>query len=273
MKSNRKVFLCLALCPLWLSVIGCNNNDSEPKGESLYSLQRIENIQSKEYAQIKNIPLKAKDRLDTSYQAFKERADVSNYLMTNNLINEREALELKLLENRSNLVLQQYFDNYLKEAVTADEVKRFYNENIDRYSDVSYEIQYFSLPISTSDSKEDLAKQYAEELSQKINKGDDFKAIYTAMSPNASKDNIPSASLSDKNISPALKETLSNMEIGDISMPVLLKSDYRIIKLTNRITAEKPLNEAYASVEYDLKNKLKESEYDRLLKKLAVSGR
>ncbi len=218
----------------------------------------------RQFAQIKKIPDKAKQRIDSTYRSYLERSNISNYLLSNALKDDLE-LRLGLVENNNKLVIDAYFNDYLKNLVTKEKVEVFYQETKDNYSQNDYKIHSISVAVRPGISADEEAKVHIESLLKRIKEGESFEGIAQEKNGDVDSEPLPVQSLSGDNIAPELQSVLKQLEVNEISAPVRTRSGYMLIKLIEKTATAMPLEEVYPTVEYQLKEKLRVDEYQRLL--------
>ncbi len=249
---------------------GCTNeNTGDIKSATIAPGQAALDI--RQFAQIKKIPDKAKQRIDSTYQSYLERSNISNYLLSNDLKEDLE-LRLVLVEYNNKLVIDAYFNDYLKNLVTKDKVEAFYQETKTDYSQNDYKIHSISEAVRPGISTEEEVKVHFESLLKRIKEGKSFESIAQVKNGDADSEPLPVQSLSGDNIAPELQSVLKQLEVNDVSAPVRTSSGYMLIKLIEKTVTVMPLDEVYPTVEYQLKEKLKVDEYQRLLSLSAESS-
>ena len=171
----------------------------------------------------------------------------------------------------SKLVSQQVRS---KIVVTDEEVNEFYNKHKGAFaSEESYKLRqiFFKMP-ENSDMKKDL-KEKASDIVARIRKGEDFSHLAQEFSEDPSGKNGGDLGYIQKEfLAKEFLDALSNMKIGDTSMPFWTEQGLNIIKLEDKKSAK-----TGKAIREEIKNKLLQAKfmksYDRWLKDLRNGAR
>lgn len=148
---------------------------------------------------------------------------------------DRETLEKEL---RERLVIAKYLDTNIKDkvGVTPEEVEKYYNDNPDEFKhpEVVRTSQIFIEPTANTPEQDAIAKQRAEALVARIQKGEDFAKLAKENSMDSSASQGGDIGFySRQTTTPEFWEAAYSLPVGEVK---LIKTDagYHIIKVTDK---------------------------------------
>mgnify|MGYP005993236155 CR=1 FL=1 len=241
---------------LFLGLFGCSD-DAQNKNDvgSKFSHQ---SLTSEQFASLANIPEKAEQKREQAFTAFATRSSIADHLLKSDLKDDLN-ITRRLVDTKSRIVLDAYFDRYLSEAVTNEAVESYYSENSHLFSNKEYELAYYQIrkKSGTDESKLLLLADalYKDLMDEKVSVN--IKK-YSAL---ASEKNIV---LTSENGAPKILKALEGISEGGYTQPVVTKRGVQIFSVQSVKAKSVALEFVKPRIEYKLKQLLKEQEYKRL---------
>lgn len=250
------VFKISMLSVVFLGLFGCSN-DTQNKNDVGASFSH-QSLTKEQFASLANIPEKAEQKREQAFTDFTTRSSIANHLLKNDLKDDL-SITRRLVDTKSRIVLDAYFDQYLSGAVTNEAVQNYYSENTHLFSNKEYELSYYEIRMKPGLDKAKLsllADALYKELMDKSAPVDLEK--YSAL---ASEKNIV---LISEHAAPKILKALEGVLEGQYSQPVATNRGIRVFKVQSVKTKPVELEFVKPRIEYKLKQLLKAQEYKRL---------
>jgi parvulin-like peptidyl-prolyl isomerase len=172
----------------------------------------------------------------------------------------KEALDASRKQILTNAELNY---RYIHTLVTADDQKKFYDANKDRYTQVKLQVLYLGFVADTAAKEsngkyrtQEQAKKKVEELRAQVHTGDDFVRIVKQYSEDeeskARNGDYGTVKKSD-NLPPEIKNIVFALKEGELSQPVLQRNGFYIFRA--QTVGLRP----YDEVKDEIYNELKET--------------
>lgn len=264
----------------FLYVSGYIEKDEENSGEINNDILSfiIDNEVVYQQAQKENIKIKDSD-VNEKLKVLKESLEINTFY--------KEKLELAGITEeflktqvKKDLTIDKYRENFMKDLkVTDEEIEDYYNSNKDKFK--IEEVKASQILISTldKDSKEvsekdkEKLKERAESILNKVNNNEDFAALAQKYSDDkkSAKDggDLGYFAKNEKNI--YFTREVFKLDINQVSNLIETPYGYHIVKIADKRTITKSLNDS----KDDIKNKLLNKKYlehvDSLYKKAKIT--
>ena len=160
-----------------------------------------------------------------------------------------------------------------KIALNEDELKKYYNENIDSFREVkAVRVQHILILTPKDGSEDEIKKVYelAENLLTKLDKGEDFGKLAKIYSQGASKDSGGDMGwFKPEEIVQFLKTEVLNLKIGEVSNIIKSSLGFHIIKLMDKREGEgKSFEEVKDKIKKTLTIRKTEKQFNEWVKDL-----
>jgi foldase protein PrsA len=188
-------------------------------------------------------------------------AKFREFLDSQNMTEEQLARQVE-----KDLLIMKFRDKVTGDvAVTADEVRDYYDNNIKEFKDDKVKASHILL-----DSKEE-----AEDVLKKINDGGDFGELAAEYSvePGAKTNKGDLGYFGYGEMIKEFEDAVFSLEKGEVSGIVETSFGYHIIKVFDKLIVEPtPFEEVRESIESELLYQAKEAKYNQVVKKLRDSA-
>ena len=214
---------------------------------------------------------KRQERLKSTYI---ERNAIAAIVVKDPVI-DLPAVRFQIKRNRNEMLIKNYFDQYLKTASSPDAVKKYYDENIDEFTDKKVHLAHILIKLSATATVNEKAEAHkkAINIADEVRRGASFEKLVRQHSDdNATKNKAGDLNwLQAESIERNIFDKAISLKMEDIPTPILTSRGYHIIKLVEPVEKKvKPLDEVKEKIAYKLKYEAKVNELKRL-KELAKS--
>lgn len=260
---------CIAFTTAAL-LVGCggSNDIAEVNGRS------ISDEQFQAFLKHKRIPTQNEARVEKVLNQYLEREALADVVEEQSLL-DGPLIEAELNEFRKEMLISRYFEEYLNKAVTDESVENYYNQNAAQYEVKKVHAAHILIRASKSmDENERKAKlTTAQEAYSKLKTGADFAEL----AKNYSEDKISGRKGGDLgwikqgSISQVFSKRVFELKEGEFTEPFETPFGFHIAKqLESEKVVKKPFQAVKGDIRYLLRNKAKDAEMERLLKKTDI---
>lgn len=220
------------------------------------------------FGEAKRIPERSKDRRTEAYDQFKQRTDITNYLLAERFSSDVKA-RIDAQELVNNAILAQYFQSLAEEKITPAQIEQYYNDHAGQFGSRQYEVAHLLVRImpNADETAISAAEKIASEALARLKSGDDFSELVAEISDDSSTKSegglLPL--LSSNNLQAAIESELSGLAPGEFTQPVRTERGLQIFKLIDVETETTSLEDATPKIRYVLKQELENKEMARLL--------
>ncbi|WP_189398885.1 peptidylprolyl isomerase [Arenicella chitinivorans] len=257
MKNMRATFILSVCCLALLSA--CNQQNFE-----------TDDSQFQAYLKVKRVSPDDEQRVARYRAEFERRAALANAIYDDDGL-DRELLDAEVAEFRKELLISRYFEQYLNESVTEAGIQNYYSENIDQYKSRKAKVSHilFRTNPRMDKTERDVVLTKATEAYSRVNAGEAFEEVAKAVSEDA----ISATKggdlgwINEGAVSATFSDKVFNMQAGEISEPFLTEFGFHVIKVTEPAQeVTRSLDSLKGDIRYQLRNKTKQAETERLLK-------
>lgn len=253
---------------LFVSITGCS--DSNTAGSKLTELNSFD-VNENDLVNLlttKGLENKEGKRQERLKENYIERNEIASIIVNEQKINLSSVVP-EIKRNRNEIIIKHYFDQYLANISSDESIKKYYDENIEEFTDKKAHVAHILVDVKENASIEEkaLANKKAIQIADELRRGGDF----IAAAKKYSDDDDTKKSGGDLNwikegdVEQLIFDKVVSLEVGDISEPVLTSRGYHILKLME------PVDKKVASIEavrekiaYKLKYNAKLNELKRL---------
>ncbi|VFQ45090.1 peptidylprolyl isomerase [Desulfoluna butyratoxydans] len=184
-------------------------------------------------------------------------------------------IEVEIDEFRKEMLISRYFEKYLRDTVTDQAVKNYYDTHVTEYEVRKAKVAHILLRTNPKMGEiERKAKlTTAGEAFSKARTGEDFAELAKAYSEDkmSARKGGEIGWLKEGSISPSFSARVFSMEQGEISEPLETPFGFHVIKLIEAPrTVRKPFDEVKGNIRYQLRNEAKKAEMERLLATVTI---
>jgi parvulin-like peptidyl-prolyl isomerase len=249
---------------------GCADSGSGSGKSQLPGMEALHDGNKQVYAELKGVPERAEDRIDRTFEVFRQRVGVAAHLAGNELSDD-EAAGLLGLEAYSNALIDYHFDRYLDKAVSEESLKAFYEENPESFAIKKVRLGTILLRTHSRMSPEELEQKKAQavDIVKQLRAGAGFAEMVERFSEDlASRDEGGDIGWLDTvSGDPALVNAALALEIGQYSDPLQTSRGFQIITLLEEPLVEpQPFETIKDKLRYRLQEDAKKIEWERLQK-------
>jgi peptidyl-prolyl cis-trans isomerase C len=273
-KSFSLIFL-LTLSLLALGLAGCGNGKSEqPPSLAVINGQPITKAEFAAYLKFKRVPDNGQKRRQLLLDQYLEREALAAAIEKTDLL-DKELIEAELNEFRKEMLISRYFEKFLEDKVTDQAVQNYYNTHAADYEERMAHAAHILIRTNPkmSETERKAKLTTAQDAYSQIRAGKDFAEI----AENYSEDRISAQKggdlgwLKEGSIDPRFSKILFELEPGAVSEPFETPFGFHIVKLIEGPkVVKRPLSAVAGDIRYQLRNKAKQAELERLLAEVKI---
>lgn len=251
---NKKTLLLATL----LTLSACNQNAPSSDQASFEA-----------YLKTKRVSLDDTARVERLRAEYDRRASLATAIYESDKL-DKTLVDAELEEFRKELLISRYFEQYLNEAVTDQGIQNYYGENVDQYKSRKAKVAHmlFRTNARMSEEERQVVLTTASEAYSRINAGEEFAAV----AKEVSEDKVSAEKggdlgwINEGAVSGGFSAKVFAMKAGDVSEPFLTDFGFHIVKIEEQPQdVTKPLSALKGDIRYQLRNKSKQAEVERLL--------
>lgn len=264
---KRVVFLCLALV-----VSGCQQQpDSAASAEG----PQVDDQKFEAYLEFKGIPAeKGEKRYENLMEQYAEREALADVIEDGDVLDKR-LVEAELNEFRKEMLISRYFDRFLQDKVTDEEISNHYATHPDLYEKKKVHVAH--ILIRTRQDMDEATRQAKltaiQDIAGKLARGGDFAELaeqYSEDKISARKGGsigwIEPGAVSEK-----FSKIAFGLEPGEYSDPFQTPFGFHIVKqLEAPQTIKRPFDAVKGEIRHQLRVQAKDAELKRLLEKAGI---
>jgi hypothetical protein len=240
-----------------LGLIACSGETSNKT--STNDVFNHESLTIDQFSKLAKIPERAEQRRNEAYATFSTRSSMADYLLGNDLKDDLN-ITRRLVDTKSRIVLDAYFNGFLKNAITEEALIEYFSGNVEKFSEMTYVLSYYLIRMKPGKHEENLISK-ADALYEKLSAAGNSSLNLGEYSAVASSVNVE---LSTNNADPAILMALEDVSVGEYSRPAKTKAGVQIFKIVSQESMPVEFEAVKSKIEYKLKQDLKQKEYARL---------
>ncbi len=241
-----------------LTLSACNQNAPSSDQASFEAYLKTKRVELSDTARV--------ERLRVEYD---RRGALASAIYDSNKL-DTNLIDAELEEFKKELLISRYFEQYLNDAVTDQGIQNFYSQNVDQYKSRKAKVAHILFRTNTrmSEQERQVVLTKASEAYSRVNAGETFDAV----AKDVSEDRVSAEKggdlgwITEGAVSAAFSSKAFSMKAGEISEPFLTDFGFHIVKLEEEPQdVTKPLSSLKGDIRYQLRNKSKKAEIERLL--------
>lgn len=256
----------LVLSVIVATIAACDNADKIAKvGSEIVTKEQYE-----AYLKLKRIPLSDEEKYKRQLEGYLNRESLASAIekeksLDNSLINA------EVEEFRKQLLIDRYFEQFLKDQASDEAIQNFYASNEASYTSEQVHVAHILLRLdaNANETERSAILTRAHEVYSKLKRGEDFAALAKEFS----EDKVSAEKGGDLGwikkgaVAKAFSERAFSMNKDEVSEPFATPFGFHIVKvLDEKQIVKKPLEAVKGEIRYQLRNKIKQAETERLLK-------
>lgn len=256
----RAVVLLLAF-----GIAGCQQQSDHEVDEQAFQA----------YLEYKHIPAeKGEKRYDNLLAQYEEREALADVIETQDVLNE-ELIAAELNEFRKEMLISRYFDKYLQDKVTDEEIANYYASHPERYEEKKVRVAH--ILIRTRQDMDEATRQAklttAREVASRLASGEDFAELAERFSEDkvSARKGGSIGWIKPGAVNEKFSETAFGLESGGHSEPFHTPFGFHIVKqLEAPRTIKQPLEAVKGEIRHQLRVQAKDAELQRLLETAGI---
>jgi len=226
------------------------------------------------YMQHKRIAIRNDEHQDKVLDQYLQREAMA-HLIESKLLKDDAVLQAEINEQKKEILISRYFEQYLKDQVSDEAVGNFYNNNLDKYEEKKVQVAHVLLRLNRNmdESQRKVKMTTVQEAYSKIQAGMDF----TEAANKYSEDGVSAKKggdlgwLAEGSIHKTFSDKAFALKAGAVSEPIETPYGFHIIKvLSAPKVSRKSLDSVKGEIRYQLRNSAKESERARILDMIEI---
>jgi peptidyl-prolyl cis-trans isomerase C len=254
-------------------LIACGEKDSAPILAKVDD-KTITRPEFEAYLKFKRVAAEDQTRREKLLDQYLERAALAAAIEDEKIL-DRELIEAELNEFRKEMLISRYFEAFLKDKVTPEAIRNYYNTHAEDYEErkalAAHILVRTNPKMSEVERKAKLTT--AQEAYSLLRSGRNFADVAAEYS----EDKISAQKggqlgwIKEGAIDPRFSEVLFGLKSGGFSEPFETPFGFHIVKLVEGPQmVKKPFENVAGDIRYMLRNKAKKTELERLLGQVRI---
>jgi peptidyl-prolyl cis-trans isomerase C len=226
------------------------------------------------YLQVKKIPNEPGSRLERAQKTYLERNALAQAISNEPLL-DKKLVEAELRDFRNELLITRYFEKYLASSASEADVKKYYDQNADKFRQRKAQLADIVLKLTPTASEQEKSAQFKKAV-EIFNKAKTGAAFATLAAQNS--DDSASATkggdigwVQESEMEKPFADKVFSMKKGDISEPISTTTGYHIVQLlADPVEETKGMSDQEDGIKYRMRFEAKNKETERLLGKVTV---
>jgi peptidyl-prolyl cis-trans isomerase C len=236
--------------------------------------QKISQQEIDEYMKFKGNFNVADNQKKEILKTYVERKALTNAIAKESFMDNAQ-IEVELEEFRKQMLISRYFDKFLADRVTNKAIENFYSINISQFQSTKVKVAHilFRTRKEMSENEQQAKLTQAHEIYSKLIAGESFEELAANFSEdkNSAKKGGNLGWLKEGAIDPIFSEKAFSLAKDTFSDPIRTAFGFHIIKIQESPEViTKALEKVKGDIRYQLRNKAKESELERLMSQVTV---
>lgn len=263
------VFLLLAA-----SVAACGKN---PGAEVIATIGdvKLSKSQFEAFLAIKGIPVTDPERYKAALQEYAKREAISQAIVESGVVSA-DTMEMELAEFKRQMLLSRYFETFMRDRVSEDEVKNYYSSHPELYQRSQAHVAHILIRTNpkTTDAEREAILTKMQDIYSRVTSTTDFQEAAREFSEdkNSSGNGGDLGWIDSGAIDPVFSQKAFSMAVGEVSPPFSTPFGYHIVKIIEPVrTVKKTLEQVEGQIRYQLRQETKTAELERLQKSVDIS--
>jgi peptidyl-prolyl cis-trans isomerase C len=270
-----RIHCLLSLLPVFL-LLACSNGDRSA-GLAPVNGRSITKARFDAYLKFKRIPAQDEKRREMLLDQYIEREALASVISREKVL-DNDLVEAELNEFRKEMLISRYFEKFLKEKVTDQAVRNYYNTHAGDYEERKAHAAHILIRANKKMSEPERKAKLttAQEAYSRIRSGKDFAGIAKEYSEDrvSAKRGGDLGWLKEGSIDPRFSKTVFELAPGAVSEPFETPFGFHIVKvIEGPRVVKRPFEAVAGDIRYQLRNKAKKAELERLMAKARIEKR
>lgn len=243
-----------------LAIAGCSETEDKSN--------LVKDSKFEAYLKFKRIPLTDEKRVASALVVYNEREAISEVIEKSDLL-DQSSIDVEVSEFKKQMLISRYFEAYIKQNVTPEAIKNYYNNNQDQYQNSKIHVAHilFRTNGRMSDEEKNARLLKAKEAHARLQQNEKFEDLAKEYSDDklSAQKGGDLGWLDEGSIDPVFSRTVFAMDAGAVSEPFVTSYGYHIVKVIEaaKVTT-KPFDAVKGDIAYKLKEQAKQAEMNRL---------
>ena len=242
------------------------NGDTSAKGSASVAVSDFDS-----YLKFKRINIRSEQQKQKILDDFNKRSDLAAAIENESLL-DKQLINAELDEFKKEMLISRYFEKFLADKVSEQAIANYYNTHASDYESKKVQIAHVLIRTNSRMSPEERKAKLtvAQEVYSKARAGEDFAELAKAYSEDkvSAKKGGDLGWIKEGSIDKRLSKIAFESKINEISEPFETTFGFHVIKvLAEPKIVKKPLKAVSGDIRYQLRNKAKQAELERLIAK------
>lgn len=263
---TKKTLITIIFLIIWMA--GCGKEGDSPKIAKLDD-KVITQAQFDNFLKFKRIQIKDNKNRQKIIDQYLNNEVLASAIEKDALL-DKSLIAVELNEFKKEMLISRYFEKYLKNTIREQAIKNYYNTHAEDYNLKKLNVAH--ILIRTNKKMSEIEKKAklttAQEVYSQVQSGKDFAEAAKDYSEDktSAKKGGHIGWIKEGNIDPKFSETAFKTKPGEISGPIETPFGFHVIKvLEGPVTVKKSFNAVSGNIRYQLRNKAKKKEIERLV--------
>jgi len=274
-KISREMIMCILMLAAFLAFAGCNKEKkTTPSVIATVDGKTITAPEFDAYLKFKRMPAKDKKKREKVLDQYLNREAMAVAVAKEPLM-DKDLIAAEQNEFRKEMLISRYFEAFLRDRVTDQAVKNYYNTHSADYEDKLAHVAHILIRTNKKMSEKERAAKLttAQDAYSKIKAGGDFAKVAQTLSEDkvSSKKGGDLGWIKEGSISPVFSKHVFELKPGDVSEPFETPFGFHVVKLIDAPkVVRRPFNTVAGKIRYMLRNQAREAEMKRLMKEVKI---
>ncbi len=256
----------MVLCACALVLTGC---DAAGPSIARVNGEAISEAQFTQYLALKRIDGADEKRRNAALEEYLQREALAGVITQQPTLDEA-AIAAEVNEFRKELLINRYFDEYLRDRVSEEAVRNYYTAHADEYEQEQVKVAHLLIRTDRNNTQAERQARLttAQDAYGRIYAGQDFAAVVTEFSQDqvSAKKGGELGWLKRGAIDKRFSDVAFGLAPDAVSEPFETPFGYHIVKhLDGPMTTRRPFDSVKGDIRYQLRRDAKQAEIERLL--------
>jgi len=268
---RKNVIVCFLI--FVFAVTGCGKDDKS-KVVAEVNETSITDAEFDAYLKFKRVPAENETRRQKLFDQYLDRVALADAVEKQPLL-DKDLINAELREFRKEMLISRYFEKFLKDKVSQEAIKNYYNTHASDYEQRKVHVAH--ILIRTNKKMSEIERKAklttAQEAYSKIRADEDFAVIAEIMSEDriSAKKGGDLGWIKEGSIDPLFSQKVFEMEPGTVSEPFSTQCGFHVVKLIEGPKIVKqPFETVAGDIRYQLRAKAKKAETQRLMSLMTI---
>ena len=257
-----KSFVFFSMLVLFVSACSNEGSIGEINGN------KISNETFDAYLKFKRINITDENQRNNIIKQYLEREALAQVAADSGVL-DTDLMQAELNDFRQQMHISRYFEKYLKEAVSDQAIQNYYVANAKNYEQKKVHVAHilFRTSREMGDNERAAKMTTAHEVYSKLKSGEDFKKLATEYSEdkNSASKGGDLDWVNEGAIHSLFSEKAFSLKVNEFTEPFETPFGYHIVQLLeSEKVVKRPFESVKGTIRYELRQKAKDAEINRL---------